>query len=153
MAIREGRQQCHAHRRDGNRCSAPAIPGGTVCRVHGGSAPQVQRAARRVVLMERLAAAVEAWQADPGIPGQLTSRQIDLLGKAAIAERDLAEYERKLTVIRLLRTELRLQARERADPMRQRETAEPHAPACDPSRDAHAVSVESAADLRQGQHL
>lgn len=30
----------------GKRCQQPAIPGGTVCRYHGGSAPQVQEAAR-----------------------------------------------------------------------------------------------------------
>src|ERR1700744_1118683 len=112
MPIREGRQQCEAHRRDGARCSAPAIQGGTVCRVHGGSAPQVKRAARRVWLLEQYAAAVEAWQANPGIPGQLTDRQIDLLGKAAIAERNLRDYEHKLYLIKLLQAELRLRARE-----------------------------------------
>jgi hypothetical protein len=61
--------------------------------------------------MERLAAAVEAWQADPGIPGQLTSRQIDLPGKAAIAERDLEDYEAELLVIKLLRAELKAPGR------------------------------------------
>lgn len=29
----------------GNRCSKTAIPGGTVCRFHGGAAPQVRQAA------------------------------------------------------------------------------------------------------------
>lgn len=38
---------CNAHRTDGEPCRAPAIRGGTVCRVHGGSAPQVKEAARR----------------------------------------------------------------------------------------------------------
>jgi hypothetical protein len=37
----------------GKRCSRSAIAGGTVCRVHGGAAPQVVRSAR-----ERLAALV-----------------------------------------------------------------------------------------------
>jgi len=113
---RKDRRQCEADRRDGARCSAPAIPGGTVCRVHGGSAPQVRRAATRVWLMERVIAAVEAWQADPGVPGQLTATQLERLGRAAIAERDLAEYETKLTVIRLLRAELSLRAADRRDP-------------------------------------
>jgi hypothetical protein len=33
---------CSAHsKRSGKRCKQPAIPGGTVCRFHGGGAPQV----------------------------------------------------------------------------------------------------------------
>lgn len=45
---------CSAHRQDGEPCQAKAIRGGTVCRVHGGSAPQVRAAA-----MRRLLAAVD----------------------------------------------------------------------------------------------
>lgn len=37
--------KCSAHRQDGVDCQAQAIKGGTVCRVHGGSAPQVKQAA------------------------------------------------------------------------------------------------------------
>ena len=33
-----------------DRCKQPAIPGGTVCRYHGGAAPQVERAARERLL-------------------------------------------------------------------------------------------------------
>lgn len=41
-------RQCAAHSsRTGLRCKAFAIHGGTVCRMHGGSAPQVKAAARR----------------------------------------------------------------------------------------------------------
>lgn len=44
--------QCSAHsKQTGARCKQPAIKGGTVCRYHGGAAPQVQKAA-----MERLKA-------------------------------------------------------------------------------------------------
>lgn len=110
MAIRKGRRQCEAHRRDGARCRAPAIPGGYVCRVHGGSAPQVRASARRLWLLERYAAAVAAWQANPGIPGQLTDRQIHLLGRASRAQRDVEEYEARLAAIARLRAELRRQA-------------------------------------------
>lgn len=42
------RERCSAHRRDGEQCGAKAIKGGTVCRVHGGSAPQVRRNAGRL---------------------------------------------------------------------------------------------------------
>lgn len=43
--------RCKATNRQGQRCRQPHIAGGTVCRFHGGSAPQVQKAA-----MERLRA-------------------------------------------------------------------------------------------------
>lgn len=39
--------RCSATNRQGNRCGQAAIPGGFVCRFHGGSAPQVRAAARR----------------------------------------------------------------------------------------------------------
>lgn len=40
--------RCTAHSsRTGDRCKAVVIPGGTVCRTHGGSTPQVRRAAQR----------------------------------------------------------------------------------------------------------
>lgn len=38
--------QCAAHSRSGARCGQPAVPGATVCRYHGGTAPQVRRAAQ-----------------------------------------------------------------------------------------------------------
>ncbi len=41
---------CTAHRQDGHPCKAKAIRGGSVCRVHGGSAPQVRHAANRRLL-------------------------------------------------------------------------------------------------------
>lgn len=36
---------CTAKNRQGNRCARRPIPGGTVCRMHGGAAPQVRRRA------------------------------------------------------------------------------------------------------------
>ena len=42
--------QCTAHRRDGNQCGSDAMTGATVCRMHGGSAPQVRAAAMRRLL-------------------------------------------------------------------------------------------------------
>jgi hypothetical protein len=41
-------RRCRAHsKRSGERCRRSAIPGGTVCVMHGGAAPQVAAAARR----------------------------------------------------------------------------------------------------------
>jgi len=40
------RRQCTATNRSGNRCGRAPIIGGTVCKAHGGGAPQVIRAAR-----------------------------------------------------------------------------------------------------------
>ena len=37
--------RCKATSRTGKRCAQPHIPGGTVCRYHGGAAPQVKKAA------------------------------------------------------------------------------------------------------------
>lgn len=37
--------RCHAHNRVGDQCHNYAIPGGRVCRYHGGLAPQVQASA------------------------------------------------------------------------------------------------------------
>ena len=46
--------QCNGHTRAGQQCKYPAIPGGFVCRYHGGGAPQVKQKAA-----ERLAALVD----------------------------------------------------------------------------------------------
>lgn len=51
---KSGALACHATNKKGEPCGAPAILGGKVCRTHGGSAPQVKRAAQL-----RLAALVD----------------------------------------------------------------------------------------------
>lgn len=48
-------------KRTGKQCMMPAIPGGTVCRKHGGSAPQVKAAANRRRLLEEAHADIELW--------------------------------------------------------------------------------------------
>lgn len=39
--------RCRAHNQQGARCSKSSIPGGTVCRWHGGRAPQVLASAEQ----------------------------------------------------------------------------------------------------------
>lgn len=45
--VPDGKTQCTAHARSGNPCRQPAVAGATVCRFHGGGAPQVRAAAAR----------------------------------------------------------------------------------------------------------
>lgn len=44
------RRRCRATTRQGPQCTNPPVNGAVVCRMHGGSAPQVQNAARRRLL-------------------------------------------------------------------------------------------------------
>jgi hypothetical protein len=46
--------RCTAHNRQGAQCGNPPIQGGTVCRMHGGAAPQVKASAQA-----RLAALID----------------------------------------------------------------------------------------------
>ena len=96
--LRKGRDQCTAHRRDGEQCLAPAVEGAVVCRKHGGASPQVQIAAKHFVLMEAHYIAVREWGEARGTP-----REFDALCKALGARRDLDAYEAKLLQLAHLR--------------------------------------------------
>ena len=100
--LRKGRDQCTAHRRDGEECQAPAVPGTLVCRRHGGAAPQVLIKARHLELQMALHDAAEGHQAARGTPGEF-----DALCKWSHAQRELKEYEAKLARLSELRAELR----------------------------------------------
>jgi hypothetical protein len=109
--IRKGRDRCGATRRDGQPCEAPAITDGTVCRRHGGSAPQVMIAARRRQLQMEAYSAECEFRAARGTPGAF-----DALCKALQARRDLDAFELKLWQLAELRAEVRRLRAERADP-------------------------------------
>lgn len=47
------RRRCTATNRSGERCGRAPIPGGTVCRVHGGAAPAVKAAAERRLALQQ----------------------------------------------------------------------------------------------------
>jgi hypothetical protein len=73
-------RRCTARNRRGERCRRAAIPGGTVCAMHGGKAPQVRhRANMRLIEGEarRLAALLDAGPVEDPIAALL-----DLAGQA-----------------------------------------------------------------------
>ena len=100
--LRKGRRQCEASRRDGERCRAPAIKGGIVCRRHGGGAPQVLIAARHFVLLKAFHDATCAFEQARGTAGEF-----DALCRWSAAERDLLECQSKMQRLAELRAELR----------------------------------------------
>ena len=100
--LRKGRDQCTAHRRDGEECQAPAVAGTLVCRRHGGAAPQVLIKARHVELQMALHDAHMNWREAKGTPAAF-----DALCACSRAENALNEYEAKLAQLSELRAELR----------------------------------------------
>jgi hypothetical protein len=100
--LRRGRDRCAGTRRDGQPCQAPAIEGGTVCRRHGGAAPQVQIAARHHELQLAMYVANREFQEARGTPAEF-----DALCRALQAGRDLDAYELKMEMLTELRAELR----------------------------------------------
>lgn len=100
--LRKGRDRCTARRRDGEPCGAPAIPGGLVCRRHGGSAPQVAIKAEYEQKQLRAFAAGQEFTDTQG-----TNREFDALCRALKAQRELDAYEAKLVQYYDLRDELR----------------------------------------------
>jgi hypothetical protein len=100
--LRKGRSRCEATRRDGQRCQAPAVAGGTVCRRHGGGASQVLINARYTQLLEARYGAYEAWEAARGTPGEF-----DALCATSRADNAVCDFEAKLERLRELRAQLR----------------------------------------------
>jgi|GEM_PF-4070922 len=94
--------QCTAKSsRSGNRCKAPAIRGGSVCQAHGGSAPQVRRAAA-LRLMAGVDAALNALFQDIRQKKDRKLRQaayMDLLDRVGLkaADKLIIEEPQKLT--------------------------------------------------------
>lgn len=100
--LRKGRERCTARRRDGQPCQAPAIAGGTVCRRHGGSAPQVAIAARHFTLLAARWAAHREYGQAKG-----TGREFDALCACLAADRAVLAYEAKLERLAELRAQVR----------------------------------------------
>lgn len=93
-------EPCCARRRDGQPCGAPAIPGGFVCRRHGGSAPNVKIAAGLRLRQEAEIQALIKWN---------QTRSFDDLCKVTEAQRAVADYQAKLQHLAKLRRLVKLQ--------------------------------------------
>jgi len=96
--LRRGRDRCGATCRDGHPCQAPTIPGGLVCRHHGGSAPQVLLAAGLLLRQMAHYTACREVEEAQGTPGEF-----DAVCRFSAAERGLREYQEKLNRIAELR--------------------------------------------------
>lgn len=94
---------CTAHNRQGERCRRTAIPGGTVCRYHGGNAPQVKAKAvdrireARDLALDRLIESLDPeaeWQVPAKVLADITdrfTRQIELLEGRATDRKEVSE--------------------------------------------------------------
>ena len=107
--LRKGRRQCEATTRSGARCKAPAVLGGSVCKRHGGSAPQVKVSAAMMILLERRYEAGQAWEAARGTPDEFGA-----LCKSSAADRAVQDAEARMERLRELRAELRKNTRSEA---------------------------------------
>jgi hypothetical protein len=73
---RIAKRQCTAMcKSTGSRCQRPPIPGGNVCRFHGGAAPQVQRKAaeRLKALVDPAIVALQEILSDPKHPHRMAA--------------------------------------------------------------------------------
>jgi hypothetical protein len=105
--LRKGRHQCEATNRDGGQCSAPAIVGGSVCKRHGGGAPQVRVKAALFLLYEARSEAADALTAAMGTPGELQA-----VVAWSRADNAVKRAEASAERIRELRAELRRRKRD-----------------------------------------
>jgi len=88
-------QRCTATAKStGERCKQPAIPGGDVCRFHGGSAEQVERKAQ-----ERLDEMADT------VTKEMQDRLLDLFARLDEAD-DPSEYTQILREARQLSTDI-----------------------------------------------
>jgi hypothetical protein len=92
---------CTATRRDGSQCTNYAIRAATVCRMHGGSAPQVERAAQVRLLMaaERVAGTLLEIAGDKSIPVAVRLAAVrDVLDRAGLAPAQQVALQAEVTV-------------------------------------------------------
>jgi len=92
---------CTARKRNGDPCGNAAMNGSTVCRMHGGAAPQVKRRAQQRILeaSDKAAAHLVAMMQDKTIPPavQLAAAR-DLLDRAGLAGKQELELSANVSV-------------------------------------------------------
>lgn len=84
--MKDGRQ-CHARsKRSQTQCKRPAIRGGTVCHIHGGASPQVQRAAADRIrdLVDPSLNRIQKTIADDDNPALALAAARDILDRAGL---------------------------------------------------------------------
>lgn len=81
------RVRCRGHNKDGSQCKASPLRGATVCRMHGGAAPQVRKKAaeRLEQAADRMAQQLLAIAEDKGLPAPVRLAAIrDALDRAGL---------------------------------------------------------------------
>jgi len=103
--------KCQAHTSKGKACGQPAISGATVCRIHGGSAPQVRDAARRRILalvdpaLGVLAQATRPRKTENWEPtAQEIKAATDILDRAGLKEPEKLEVSGNIEVLTVAET-------------------------------------------------
>jgi hypothetical protein len=89
-------RRCSARTSAGHECANAPIDGGTVCRVHGGSAPAVKAAAARRVVEARVLSTVESLRLELGQrhPIDVLLDQIERLAALAVLWEREADFDR-----------------------------------------------------------
>ncbi len=86
--------RCNARKRNGEPCKAMAARGANVCRVHGGSAPQVNAAAQRRLQQaaDALTARLLGFAIDQGAPDAVALQAVrDALDRAGLNPKTAVE--------------------------------------------------------------
>lgn len=107
--------RCKATNRQGQRCGRAPILGGTVCRMHGGAAPQVKNAAEERLralefpAIDRIAKLINqdefpsvAYQASKDVLDRLRGRATERLEAKVVSVSDLSDEELRLKALELL---------------------------------------------------
>jgi hypothetical protein len=95
MAVSDSlKPRCRAHNRQGGQCALLSVPGGRVCRMHGGMAPQVQAAAgeRIKALAPRAVDVIEELLNDYESAGLRFAAARDILDRAGYSAKQRIEH-------------------------------------------------------------